>query len=138
MAVAGGFPGRRGVYSNNWPPLPAKLIVEDRTSPVTQGLAASYEAPSNEWYLWKPSPRLNKSVRLLVTLDPSNYPLGVKDVITEGDLPVVWTNTSYRMIYMNMGHGETIFCDAAQNRLFTNAILWLGSGKKMSEKGGEK
>jgi uncharacterized protein len=47
---------------------------------------------------------LNKGVRVLVTLDPSNYPIGVKDVITTGDTPVVGTNRKYRMVYMNMGH----------------------------------
>jgi uncharacterized protein len=121
------FLGGAVFYSNNWPPLPAKLIVDDQTSPVTQGLPAAYDAPANEWYLWKPSPRLNKNVRVLVTLAPSNYPIGVKDVIKEGDLPVVWTNTKYKMIYLNMGHGEKIFGDATQNKLFANAILWLGS-----------
>ena len=113
--------------SNNWPPLPAKLVVDDHTHPVTKDLPASFAAPANEWYLWKPSPRMNKSVRVLVTLDPSNYPLGVKDILTSGDLPVVWTNTKYKMVYMNMGHGEKIFGDATQNKLFANAVLWLGN-----------
>ena len=71
--------------------------------------------------------KLVRCVFLVLTLAPSNYPLGVKDVITEGDLPVVWTNTKYKMIYMNMGHGENNFGDATQNKLFANAILWLGS-----------
>lgn len=126
------FLGGAVFYANNWPPLPAKLTVDDRTHPVTKELPPSYTAPANEWYLWKPSPRLSKNVRVLVTLDPSNYPLGIKDVITEGDLPVVWTNTKYKMIYMNMGHGyhgEKIFSDPAQNLLFENAILWLGNRK---------
>jgi type 1 glutamine amidotransferase len=65
----------------------------------------------------------------LVTLAPSNYPIGIKDIIKDGDLPVVWTNTKYRMIYMNMGHGEKIFSDSTQNMLFANAILWLGNQK---------
>jgi type 1 glutamine amidotransferase len=121
------FLGGAVFYTNNWPPLPAKLAVDDRTHPVTRQLPATYLAPANEWYLWKPSPRLNRNVHVLVTLDPSNYPIGVKDVITGGDLPVVWTNTKYRMIYMNMGHGEKIYSDATQNELFKNAILWLGN-----------
>jgi uncharacterized protein len=123
------FMGGAVFYTNNWPPLPAKLILDDRMHPVTKGLPATYMAPANEWYIWKPSPRADKNVHVLVTLDPSNYPIGVKDIITGGDLPVVWTNTKYRMIYMNMGHGENIFANPAQNMLFTNAILWLGSGK---------
>lgn len=123
------FLGGAVFYANNWPVLPAKLTVDDRTHPVTNGLPADYEAPANEWYLWKPSPRVNKDVRVLVTLDPSNYPLGKKDVITEGDLPVVWTNTKYRMLYINMGHGPKVYGDPIQNKLFENAILWLGNKK---------
>jgi hypothetical protein len=30
---------------------------------------------------------------------------------------------------MNMGHGENVFGDATQNKLFANAILWLGRKK---------
>ena len=126
------FMGGAVFYSNNWPPLPAKLVVDDHTSPVTKDLPATFMSPANEWYLWKPSPRLNKNVQVLVTLDPSNYPIGVKDVIPSGDLPVVWTNTKYKMIYVNMGHGangEKIYSDPTQNQLFANAILWLGNQK---------
>src|SRR5258708_32768788 len=70
------FLGGGVFYTNNWPVLPAKLNVDDRVHPVTKGLPATYESPANEWYLWKPSPRLNKDVRVLLTLDPSNYPIG--------------------------------------------------------------
>jgi len=63
---------------------------------------------------------------VLVTMDPSNYPLGKKNFITGGDTPVVWTNTRYKMVYMNMGHGDKVMTDALQNKMFSNAILWLG------------
>jgi uncharacterized protein len=123
------FLGGAVFYTNNWPIQKARMLVDDRTHPVTAGMPESYVAPSNEWYQWKPSPRLNKNVRVLVTLDPLNYPIGVKDVITQGDMPIVWTNTKYRMVYMNMGHGENVFGDPTQNKLFANAILWLGKKK---------
>jgi type 1 glutamine amidotransferase len=116
-------------FGNNWPPLPAKLLVDDRSHPVTHRLPATFISPANEWYIWKPTPRLNRNVRVLLTLDPKNYPIGLKDTITRGDLPVVWTNTAYRMIYMNMGHGDKIFASADQNKLFEDAILWLGTRK---------
>ncbi|MDF2430406.1 MAG: uncharacterized protein JWP44_37, partial [Mucilaginibacter sp.] len=57
---------------------------------------------------------------------PSNYPLGKKDILRDGDIPVVWTNTKYKMIYMNMGHGDQIFDSATQNKMFEDAVLWLG------------
>jgi len=122
------FLGSAVFHINSWPPLPAKLVIDDRTHPVTSGIPGAYESPANEWYVWKPSPRLNKDVRVLVTFDPSNYPLGLKDVLTGGDVPVVWTNTKYKMIYMNMGHGDKIFTSSIQNKLIDNATNWLGMG----------
>jgi uncharacterized protein len=121
------FLGGAVFYGNNWPPLPATLDVDDKTSPVTRHLPARYLAPANEWYSWQPNPRANKDVKVLLTLDPSNFPLGFKDTLTGGDIPVVWTNTKYRMIYMNMGHGDRIFSDEVQNRLFEDALLWLAT-----------
>ncbi len=97
--------------------------------PVTHHLPDTFTSPANEWYIWKPSPRLNKDVKVLLTLDPKNYPIGLKDTLIGGDLPVVWTNTRYRMIYMNMGHGDKIFASSEQNKLFEDAILWLGTRK---------
>jgi len=120
------FLGGAVFYTNSWPPLPANLLVDDRQHPATASLPDAYLAPQNEWYIWQPSPRLNKDVRVLLTLDPANYPLGLKDILTSGDLPVVWSNTKYKMIYMNMGHGDKIFTSSTQDKLFENAILWLG------------
>ena len=124
-----GFLGGGVFHTNSWPPLPAKLAVDDRSHPVTTHLPPSFLSPDNEWYIWRPSPRLNKNVRVLVTLDPSNYPIGFKDVLTSGDLPVVWTNTKYKMLYMNMGHGDKIFASPVQNRLIEDAMQWLGTLK---------
>jgi type 1 glutamine amidotransferase len=123
------FLGGGVFYGNNWPPLPAILDVDDTTSPITRHLPARFTSPANEWYIWQPSPRLNKNVKVLITLDPSNYPLGFKDTLTAGDIPVVWTNTKYRMIYLNMGHGDKIFTDPRQNLMFEDALLWLADHK---------
>jgi len=123
------FLGGAVFFGNNWPPLPATLIVDDTSHQVTRRLNATVQAPANEWYIWKPSPRLDKRVKVLLTLDPKNYPIGLKDTIAAGDLPVVWTNARYRMIYMNMGHGDKIFTSGEQNKLFEDAVLWLGKKK---------
>ncbi|HEX4308946.1 MAG TPA: ThuA domain-containing protein [Acidobacteriaceae bacterium] len=123
------FLGGAVFASNNWPPMPATLIVDNRTHAVTRGLPSTFVAPANEWYIWRPDPRDNKDVKVLLSLAPSNYPLGWKDTLVAGDLPVVWTNTRYRMLYVNMGHGDKIFTSDIQNRLFENAILWLGRGR---------
>ncbi|MGA8272661.1 MAG: ThuA domain-containing protein [Candidatus Sulfotelmatobacter sp.] len=121
------FLGGAVFHINSWPPLPARLTIDDRKHPATKNLPAAYESPSNEWYVWKPSPRLNRDVKILVTLDPSNYPIGFKDILTSGDLPAVWTNTKYHMIYMNMGHGDKIFASPVQNQLIEDATIWLGT-----------
>jgi type 1 glutamine amidotransferase len=102
--------------------------------PIARHIPEHLLSPPNEWYIWKPSPRLNKDVKVLLTLSTSNYPLGLKDVITGGDLPVVWTNTRYRMLYMNMGHGDRIFTSDLQNRLLEDALLWIGTAKSSLSK----
>jgi len=123
------FMGGAVFNRNNWPPMPAKLTVDTHDHPVTHRLPDSFIAPTNEWYQWLPSPRQSKDVRVLVTLDPSNYPLGKKDLLTDGDTPVVWTNTRYRMVYMNQGHIYHVFESPIQNQMYDDAIMWLGTGK---------
>ena len=44
-----------------------------------------------------------------------------------GDWPIVWTNRNYRMIYLNMGHGNQEFKDANQDLLFVSAFRWIVS-----------
>ncbi|GGN12418.1 hypothetical protein GCM10010967_55600 [Dyadobacter beijingensis] len=123
------FLGGGVFYSNSWPPVEARLIVDDTTHAVTRGMPAAYGAPVNEWYHWRPSPRENPDVKVLVTLAPSNYPLGIKDILPGGDTPVVWTHTKYNMVYMNMGHGDKVLSDFMQNNMIANALLWLGKRK---------
>lgn len=121
------FLGGAVFYGNNWPPLPAWLTVDGGAHPVTRHLPARFLSPDNEWYSWQPSPRANKDVQVLVTLERSNFPIGLKDTITAGDVPVVWTNTKYRMLYINMGHGDKILTDPHQNQMFKDALVWAGT-----------
>jgi len=130
-----GFLGGAVFHNNSWPPLPADLIVEDRQHPATMRLPARYVAPLNEWYGWLPDPRKDPAVKVLVSLDPANYPLGKKDILRTGDIPVVWTNTKYRMLYLNMGHGDQVLSSPVQNQLFEDGLLWLGAGAAITESG---
>lgn len=117
-----------GVFlCNNWPPQPVLVEVDDRQHPVTSNLPGSFVVPASEWYQWKPSPRQNKDVEVLLSLSSRNYPLGIKDVVKFGDLPIVWSNKKYRMIYLNIGHGDEEFTDATQKLLFVNAFRWVVS-----------
>ena len=112
---------------NTWPPQPALLEVETRAHDITRNLPDEFVCPSSEYYQWLPDPRSNPDIEVLVSLSPKNFPMGLKDVVFGGDFPVVWTNTRYRMVYINMGHGDECFTDATQNLLFINALRWLVS-----------
>ncbi|NDV94608.1 ThuA domain-containing protein [Dysgonomonas sp. 521] len=127
------FLGGGVFYCNNWPPQPVKLDIDNANHPVTKNLPTSFIAPESEWYQWNPSPRENKDVDVLVSLSPDNYPLGIKDVVNFGDFPIVWANKKYRMIYLNMGHGDDEFTDAAQKLLFVNAFRWVVSQDKKGD-----
>ena len=124
------FLGGAVFYTNNWPPMPAKIVIDDRTHEVTRGMPDTFIAPTNEWYQWKPSPRDNPDVKVLASLSDENYPFGLKDIIQGGDTPVVWTNTKYRMVYMNMGHGGRIFTDATQNKLIIASLRYVVASDK--------
>ena len=124
------FLGGGVFYCNNWPPQPALVEVDNEEHPVTKNLPASFVAPASEWYQWTPSPRQNKDVEVLLSLSPKNYPLGIKDVVNFGDFPIVWSNKNYRMIYLNMGHGDEEFIDGTQNLLLVNAFRWVVSKDK--------
>lgn len=121
------FLGCGAFLCNNWPPQPALVTVDTQEHPVTKNLPKEYVNPASEFYQWEPSPRLNKDVDVLLTLSEKNYPFGIKDVVRWGDFPLVWTNRQYRMIYLNMGHGDECFIDATQNLLFVNAFRWVVS-----------
>ena len=112
---------------NNWPPQPALLDVNLTNHPVTKNLPVSFVAPKNEWYMWNDPADLRENVDVLLSVSPKNFPLGIKDVISFGEFPVVWTNRNYRMIYLNFGHGDRGFSDATQNLLIVNALRWIVS-----------
>lgn len=113
--------------ANNWPPQAALLEIDTHEHPVTKNLPDAYVAPPSEFYQWASEPRDNKDVQVLLTLSAKNYPMGVKDIVYGGDFPVVWTNKNYRMIYINMGHGDESYKDATQQLLFLNAFRWIVS-----------
>jgi uncharacterized protein len=139
------FLGSGEYGSNTWRPTSAILKVEDRKHSVTKGLPAKITAAPNEWYRWKNDLRKNRDVRILLSIDPSSFPLGTgpkpHEIWHEGYYPVVWTNTRYRMVYFNMGHNDmdyegktnkplsSTFSSENQNRLLINSIIWLGRSK---------
>lgn len=136
------FIGAGSYKGNTWHPKPAILKVEDRSHPSTKGLPKVFTSAPNEWYSWEKDLRLNKDIKILLSIDPSSFPLGngpkPYEIWHEGYYPVAWTNTKYRMLYMNMGHNDIDydngtnkelsfqFDNELQSKFVLNAVLWLG------------
>jgi uncharacterized protein len=136
------FLGSGQYVSNTWRPTPAVLRVEAPDHPVVTGLPATFRSAPNEWYRWEHNLRTNPNIRILLSIDPSSFPLGTgpkpHEIWHSGDYPVVWTNTRYRMVYMNMGHNDmdyehktnrqlsSTFAEPTQNELIVRALTWLG------------
>jgi len=132
-----------GSYAGNtWRPTSAVLRVEVRQHPVTRNLPVIFKSAPNEWYKWSNDLRTNTDITILLSIDPSSFPLGTgpkpHEIWHEGYYPVVWTNKRYRMIYFNMGHNDidyehktnkelsSTFASETQNRLILESLLWLG------------
>ncbi len=137
------FLGSGEYASNTWRPTSAILKVENRKHPATKHLPAKFKSQPNEWYRWQNDLRTNSDIQILVSIDPSSFPLGTgpkpHEIWQSGYYPVVWTNTKYRMIYINMGHNDIdyehqtnkelsfSFTNKIQNRLIIDALKWLGT-----------
>ena len=119
------FMGGGRFSANNWPSMPARVNADDPAHPILKGVPATFVAPINEWYSWTPSPRANPDVKVLLTLDGSNFPLGVKNTLNGGDIPVAWINTKYRMVYVNYGHGDQIYSAPPLPTMIDNILRWL-------------
>ena len=136
------FLGAGQYVSNTWRPTSATLRVEGGDHPVTAGMPRTIRSAPSEWYRWQRDLRSNRDIRVLLSIDPSSFPLGTgpkpEEIWHSGDYPVAWTNTRYRMVYMNMGHNHmdyggtnralsSTFSSAAQNEFITRALVWLGT-----------
>ncbi len=105
----------------------AKIIIEDKSHPVTKGLPSSFYIKKEEWYVYDKSPRQN--VHVLGAADESTYTPDSK--IKMGDHPVIWTNEhlASRNVYIFMGHSPDLFENEAYTTLLKNAVFWA-AGKK--------
>lgn len=140
------FLGSGQYKSNTWRPTSAILKIEDRKHPIAKGLPETFKSSPNEWYRWEHDLRKNKDIKVLFSIDPSSFPLGTgpkaHEIWHSGDYPVVWTNTKYKMLYVNMGHNDIDyenktnkelsfqFQNETQNQMIINALRWSGRGQK--------
>ena len=140
------FIGSGQYKSNTWRPTSAVLKVEDPTHPTTKNLPNTFKSSPNEWYRWEKDLRKNPDIKILLSIDSTSFPLGIgpkqHEIWHSGYYPVVWTNTKYRMLYVNMGHNDIDyenktnkelsfqFSNEVQNRFILDSILWLGEQRK--------
>jgi hypothetical protein len=105
-------------------------------------LPETFLSSPNEWYRWSNDLRKNPDIQVLLSIDPSSFPLGTgasaHHIWRKGDYPVVWTNKRYRMVYVNMGHNDIdyehktgkelsrTFGNQNQDRLIVDGLCWLG------------
>ena len=139
------FIGSGEYDSNTWRPTSAILKVEDRKHPAMKHMPEKFKASPNEWYRWKNDLQKNPNIKILASIDSTSFPLGTgpkpHEIWHSGYYPVVWTNTKYRMIYINMGHNDIdyehktnkelsfTFTNTIQNRMIIDALMWLGKEK---------
>jgi uncharacterized protein len=139
------FLGAGEYVSNTWRPTAAVLRVEAANHPALKHLPATFKSSPNEWYRWKNDLRTNPNIQILLSIDPSSFPLGtgpkLHEIWHDGYYPVVWANKKYRMLYLSMGHNDIdyehktnkelsfTFGNEAQDKLILDGLLWLGRGK---------
>ncbi|WP_348067354.1 ThuA domain-containing protein [Dyadobacter sp.] len=140
------FLGSGQYKSNTWRPTSAILKVEDKTNASLEGIPATFKASPNEWYRWEKDLTTNPDIQILLSIDPTSFPLGTgpkqHEIWHSGYYPVAWTNKKYKMLYMNMGHNDIdydnktdkelsfTFNNELQTQFILNTLLWLGKGKK--------
>jgi len=140
------FLGSGEYKSNTWRPTSAILRIEAKNHPALKNLPETFKSSPNEWYRWSNELKANPDIEILLSIDPSSFPLGTgpkqHEIWHSGYYPVVWTNKNYKMIYANMGHndidyeGKTnkelsfTFNNPKQNQFLLNSLLWLGTVKK--------
>lgn len=141
------FLGTGKFAGNTWKPTSANLKVEKKDHPSTKGLPELFKSSPNEWYKWENDVSKNPDISVLMSIDPSSFPLGTKqnEIWYSGYYPVVWTNKNYRMLYINMGHNDMIynpdrtvsytFANDTQNQFLLNGLFWLGGKNQKRGRG---
>jgi uncharacterized protein len=102
----------------------ATVIVEDRTSPISRHLPATF-AVIDEHYQLKDFSR--KNVHVLARLDPAKLDLKAPLVHrTDGDFAVAYTRTygRGRVFYSTLGHPRELWDTPWLQKMYFEALMW--------------
>ncbi len=141
------FLGTGDYKGNTWRPTSAVLHIEQPKSPSVAGLKDQFKTSPNEWYSWQRDLRLNDSIKIILSVDCTSFPLGtgpkLYEIWHQGYYPVAWTNRYYRMLYFNMGHNDIdyehgtnkelsfTFADGDVSQFVLNTLSALISGQSL-------
>jgi hypothetical protein len=140
------FLGSGQYVSNTWRPTSAILRVEDRKFAATKHLPETFKSAPNEWYRWEKDLRKDPNIKILLSIDSTSFPLGTgpkqSEIWHSGYYPVAWTNTKYKMLYLNMGHNDIDYEhhtnkdlshtleNEYEDKMIIDAVMWMGTAKK--------
>jgi uncharacterized protein len=132
--------------SNTWRPTSELLKIDAPDHPIFRNFQGSIESSPNEWYRWEKDLRENKDIRILLSLHEKTFPVGTgpkqHEIWQSGYYPVAWTNSRYRMVYLNMGHNDMdydggtnkelsrTFSSPQESEFIWQSLLWLANTKK--------
>jgi type 1 glutamine amidotransferase len=113
-------------HPNNPQFQPARVVVEDRSHPATQGLGPEWTM-TEEWYSFASSPRA-RGARVLASLDERSYsPAGGEGQnLRMGDHPIAWTRCigRGRSFYTAIGHRPESYVEPHARKLLEQGIAW--------------
>ena len=107
-----------------WGIVDARVIVEDKTSPISAHLPASFVV-NDEHYQLKDFAR--DKVHILARLDASMLNLNAPLVHRkDGDFPVAWTKTygKGRVFYSTLGHHRELWDEPWMQKMYFEALKW--------------
>jgi len=118
------FLGSGAFSSNTWGPTQMTAKVEGWGHPAMQGLPGNFRSSCSEWYSWSNDLRQNPNIEILLSIDPSSFPVGSDPDQSwyDGYYPIVWTNKNYNMIYTNWGHNDVDFAHGNVQKSWTFAV----------------
>jgi type 1 glutamine amidotransferase len=117
----------------------ARIIVTDPESPIVRDLAPGWRM-TDEWYSFRPNPRVN-GAHVLLSLDEATYSprLGEKD-LRMGDHPIAWTRCvgDGRSFFSAIGHRPEGYSEPHNVKVMEAGIAWAaGVGTSRCQQGRE-
>ena len=122
-----------GAYFKGHPAVQkARVVVEDDQFPASKMLPKSWER-TDEWYVYRTSPRARRGVVVIASLDEDSYSGGNMN----GDHPIAWylTIDKGRSLYTGGGHTKESFREPLFREHLKAGTRWAAGLEKTPPKG---